>query len=317
MRLNALWIAIILQNLLAINVWGLVTRSVSSRSSVSSTVLNLAYTGTYNSRHWSEEENDFLLALREEHLNPETGKVRRGSWEIICSKLSAMTNEKVEVAVAQHQADNVMRRRQGELKRRQKNKEELMVHKWSDEENDVLMEVRKQYLDTNGRVMMGAWPNITREVSAHLGFDVGIHQASKRAKDIVRKQDRRRIERGSSALEFVTTKLDPSLVDAMLSAKQNEEDEDATLYQNTVATRDKRVTKDLFRAWSLEDTKLLVRHVEEEEERLTKEGRGGSRRRPRGFWVDIADRLNRCPTQCQNRYSWLAKVDKPLFELDF
>ena len=245
-------------------------------------------------------------------MNPETGKVRRGSWDIICSKLSRMANEKIEVKVAQHQVDNVMKRRRGAMVRRRKSKGDLLLHKWSDKENQILMEVRKQYLDANGRVLMGAWPNITREASTKLGFEVGIYQAGKRAKDIVRREERQRIERGSSNLQFTTT-LDSSLVEAMLSIEDESELSDNTLYQTTLATPSRRVTKEVFRAWTHEDTQQLVDQVEEEERKLARDGISGNSRRPRGFWVNIADRLNRCPTQCRNRYSWLKKVDTPMF----
>lgn len=279
----------------------------------SSTALGLSYTGTYRSRRWSDEENDYLLSLRAEHLNPSTGRVRRGDWQIICGKLSAMMGERIDVKVAQHQADNVMRRRRGEKPRPPRPSEEYQIHKWSEEENEILMAVRSQFLDSNGRVMMGAWANITAIVSEQLSFPVTISQASKRAKDIERKQHRRRIERGTSALEFVTT-LDTNLVEAILSGEDQGKDDTTTLYKTRMAPPSKKVTKDIFRAWTLEDTKSLLSAVEEEEERIAKDGRGGSQKhRPRGFWVDIADRLNRCPTQCRNRWYWLRKIDTPLF----
>ena len=286
--------------------------SISSFEIGSGTALALSYTGTYNSRRWSDEENDYLLSLREEHTNPETGRVRRGDWKVICSKLSAMMGEKIDVKVAQHQADNVMKRRRGEKRQRLKT-DDYVIHKWSEEENEILMATRSKFLDSNGRVMMGAWANITALASEQLAFELTIPQASKRAKDIARKQERRRIERGTSALEFVTT-LDKSSVEAILSGEDGREGDITTLYKTRMTPPTKRVTKDIFRAWTLDDTKRLLAAVEAQERVVTK-GRGGSsKHRPRGFWVDVADALNRCPTQCRNRYYWLKKIDTPLFE---
>jgi hypothetical protein len=368
--------------------------STSTSPSSSSTVLSLSssgvYTGTYTSRRWTEEENDALLKAREEMINPDTGKVRRGAWTMICGKISAMTGDRISVKVAQHQADNVLRRRRGEDLRHENSKPtkdyNYLVHKWSEYENNVLMKVRAQYIRPSGRVQMGSWSNITREVSDILGFEVGIHQASKRAKDIERRHEKARAQRGGGAEFCFTTTLDASLVEQMLadtaadSGSDADADNDAddkgdgkgdgegTLYTTTTTLstgRSKGIgrsgssgdsagdgERDIYRPWTLEDTKLLIDLVDKAEAGVQKQlkqqqqqqqqrkkarhgdntnagattptttatttggveyGKGRRRPRPRGFWMDIADQLDRCPIQCRQRLYWLRKADQPLF----
>ena len=159
-----------------------------------STRLHLSYLGVYSSRNWSEEENGLLLVLRSERINPETGRVRRGGWKEISSILSARLGEKISVEKAQHQADNVMRRRKRKAllnntsKKLTKLSTSGKMRKWSSRENDVLMLIRSRNLDNNGRVT-GSWGKICNEATAELGLskNLTVAQAMKRVKDIQRR----------------------------------------------------------------------------------------------------------------------------------
>ena len=35
--------------------------------------------------------------------------------------------------------------------------------------------------------------------------------------------------------------------------------------------------------------------------------------KPRGYWVEVGNKLGRCSVQCANRYRWLMKINEPLF----
>ncbi len=238
------------------------------------TRLHLAYLGVYSSRDWSEEENDLLLSLRAERINPETGRVRRGGWREISSVLSMRLGEKISVEKAQHQADNVKKRRERRASKKSVSEPAASgkLHKWSSRESDMLMLIRSRYLDKNGRVAMGSWAKICDEATMELGFKLTVSQAMKRVQDILRK-----------------------------TAEQEVSGE----------------AKDQYRGWNLEDTRQLVEYVKRadgsDDDADMAVGAAAAQRRPRGFWIEIAQRLNRCPVMCRERYYWLERANAPLF----
>ena len=141
------------------------------------------------------------------------------------------------------------------------------------------MKIRGRFLDKNGRVAKGSWATICEEATLELGFTLTVTQAMKRVKDILRK-----------------------------TSMQDADDKD----------------KELYRGWNLEDTRQLVEYVrraegkeeDHDEDVYNEDGystAGVQPRRPRGFWMEIAQRLNRCPAMCRERYYWLEKANAPMF----